>query len=379
MPFPPLPRNLVIPDGTGRFLANAGTLVPSGSPLVVSNSPEQVTQRLRGAGDQTIILHRTAAPGWRFRLFYHHQLVTRTGLFAGFALINRGTLPLEAYVARSSGPSQSRDPAVAGLSALQRYFGSRTFRPEADHYLGTIDPGGAQFVTDWLDRGVSMSGLFDLALRDPSGTSPADRQPPVTVVMLADRFAGSGSPDRKRALIDALLHHPIATPDPVRQQRTRATFAHADRQGTIGCEIGPEQNAGPQFVDLAGPYFGSDARPLPGEFERPQSPRALGALPEGSPGNYGVLYDLRIALTNRLSVSVGVTCLLNAAGGMGGSVLVVDNVVQSPRTILKAFDSWVWQEVTLAPGGTRATSLRFSLPGGANGAHRLFFWPHATS
>ena len=245
--------------------------------------------------------------------------------------------------------------------------------------MQTLHPGIPVSCSSLAEPGNTLTGIADIALRDPSGRLLGSKLPPVTLVMVADHGAFLYFRRDNTVLSRTLLHGPLATPDPVRAQRTRATFAHADREGTIQCDLDPATNGEPFFVDLAGPERGPYARPLVGEYERPMPPHGSGTLPEGNPGNYGVMYNLRITLTNRFPMPVKVSCILNAAGGPGGSALGLKEGYCSPRVFLNSFESWIWRDIVLAPGESRTEPLLFSLPGGANGAHRLYFWPQAVN
>ena len=145
--FLPLPPDLSVPDGTGLLFDGAMSVTPTGPPLVVSNSPEQMA-----GSEPVLVLCRVRLPEWRARLFFHHQNIGGPLRIAPFFL-NHGTAPLELYVARASGDSAERpggavdgDPAVAGLNTLRSYFESRSDGGEVDHYLATVAPGSRVLI-----------------------------------------------------------------------------------------------------------------------------------------------------------------------------------------------------------------------------------------
>lgn len=357
----PLPPDLRLPDGTGAPLP-LPTLAPSGPPLIVSNSPEQIAPFSGGA----VALDREQPGAARFRLFFHHQNVTGRSLQAGFAVSNlSSSRPVQVYVARNSQDfppgvtTNDRSPALAGRRALLNWCVSRHGAPDApgqDQFLGTLAPGASRLFTQPLRRQETLTGQYDLAVRF-EGSAGGAALPAVAVTTLA--YSG-GPPSAPRFL-------PLASPDPPASLHCRGLFLHADRRGRVDFTITPD--GVPQWLDLSGPVSGAFSRPIPGEYE----PSAQATLPNN--GNYGVVYDLDVSVTNPLPFPVKVHGLLNMAGGDGSSVLLVGEAVRSGPPVLKAAESWVFKELTLAPGGTNDFRLRYTLPGGSNGAHRLFFWP----
>jgi hypothetical protein len=145
----------------------------------------------------------------------------------------------------------------------------------------------------------------------------------------------------------------------------RGTFPHCDRNGAIECD-----SSDVYCLDLASPDEGKYSRPLGNEMEAATSdPMAR------NPGNYGVVYNLRITVHNRASSGVQVHCLLNAAGGCGYSGITLDGVFTENASLLNAYASWCFKTPQIPAAGTSTFHIRFSLPGGSSGAHRLFFWP----
>lgn len=377
--FMPIPFRRIIPDGTGAYLPNPPRLTSVGAPLIVSNSPEQIT-----GNSPLTILCRTMAPAWRFRLFFHHQNATGRPLRVGFALVNRSDRAIDIYMARNSGqptngPTCHNDPAVAGQNVLSTFFASRSVRTEEDRYVATIAPQGVYVSVQTVagggggSTGQCVAGMCDLAFRyaSGSGTESMNTAPLEVSTVAFDAAVVGMTPS-----LSLLTETPLAQPDAVLYQRTRGVYPHADRLGKISVDV--PMNGIPRWLDIAGPINGPYARPLPNEYEMVPLPRGGGQLAH-NPGNYGIVYDFEVILKNKQSIPIRMICLMNMAGGVGGSALLVNGVLSSPvqPSPLGAFHSWVWHESLLQPGATQTVRLRFSLPGGANGSHRLFFWPQA--
>lgn len=94
-----------------------------------------------------------------------------------------------------------------------------------------------------------------------------------------------------------------------------------------------------------------------------------------NPGNYGVVYHLSIAMRNPTDNSLHTRCLLSAAGGLSYSGVAVDQIFTECGKFLGAYQSWVFKDVTIPSQQIASSMLDFTLPGGSNGAHRLYIWP----
>jgi hypothetical protein len=269
-----------------------------------------------------------------------------------WALTNLDSQPLEVYLSRhSQGPpaAQSLDPSEAGRIALFNWFRSGLKDP-SDKWLHTLKPQESYFLEQVLPQGQTVTGMYDLGVRFQKGEP---RVPRVAVSVLAYAHRPRDP-----------LRLPLS-PEEAPGQVCRGTFRSHTRKARVRCPV-----TRVRWLDLAGPPTGRYACPLGQEYEPAlDAPRAV------NDGNYGVLYDLEIVLENTTPQPVKVTCLLNAAGGRGRSVLMVNGTLKESRTVLKAFQSWVFCEVPLAARESHIFHLQFSLPGGSSGAHRLFFWP----
>lgn len=352
--LPQLPADLCIADRTGDLIATP-RLEPVGNPLVVSNSPETI----RGLSGSAA-LYRTDLDSRHFRVFFHHLNASAPKLQIGVAITNPAgaPAPVELYMSYNSQmlPSECRstvdyDPATAGWQAMRNWFVSRT-RVGGDNYVQTLRPGQTRYIVQNVPYGATVTGMYDLGVRyaGPIGEVPTVKAAVVACDLLPP------SPDTL----------PLAPPDTVQSYR-RGVFAHDERWGQVECDVDAVR-----WLDLAGPCEGEFSNLLINEME-PASDDPRGS----NPGNYGVVYSLNIALRNASANSVGVRCLLSAAGGAGFSGLMVANGYCEPGRLLRPYGSWNYNTVVVPPRSRKTFNIKFTLPGGSSGAHRLYFWPEA--
>ena len=344
-PIPELPKDLHIVDTAGAQIAPPSLQV-AGPPLIVSNSPEVIPYAYPAA------LYRTLTASDHFRVFYHHQNGAGETLKIGIAITNpsKATRPIEVYVRKNSQllPKQHKrtvdfSPRIAGERALQYW----SISPSKEAYLCTLAPGKTYYILQDVPNGATTTGMHDFGVRN------AKAGVYVTAVTCT-----SAPPD------PTVLH--ILTPDRLNDGwYRRGVFPHSDRMGCIECDASRVS-----WLDIAGPEYGRHARPMKNETE------AATDDPDGrNPGNYGAVYSFHVVLKNPTSEPLKVRCLLNAAGGASSSLVTVNGAFAASGRALSAYDSWVCREVTIAPNKTSDFMLDFSLPGGSNGAHRLYFWP----
>ena len=94
-----------------------------------------------------------------------------------------------------------------------------------------------------------------------------------------------------------------------------------------------------------------------------------------NPGNYGVVYSLRLVIKNPTPDPVRTRCIISAAGGPSFSNIAVNQAYSESGKLLGSYGSWVFKDFSLDPTQTADFRLDLSLPGGSNGAHRLYIWP----
>ncbi|NUQ00456.1 MAG: hypothetical protein HUU35_11445, partial [Armatimonadetes bacterium] len=217
----------------------------------------------------------------------------------------------------------------------------------AEQLLATLQPGESWAALQAEGAGQTLTVMDNFQLSATRGEPRAE----VAVVALADL---AGDP----------WGLPLAVPDPQGPVRCRGWFDHADRQGQVSVPL-----TRVQWLDLAGPTRGPYARHLPGEYEPNHEPGE-----DHNRGNYGVLYELDVSLENPGPAALTPYLLLNSAGGPGGLVATVDGELKTSR-MLPAYGSMLLARPAVPAGGVTVVKLVFSLPGGASGAHRLFFWP----
>jgi len=350
-PLPLLPSSMCIPDLTGAPLAPPN-LVMTGVPLVLSNSPETLVGAWTDAG-----LYRVSLTRDHFRVFFHHRNMTGNPLKIGIAITNPAAAKnsVVLYAGRNCqmlpGACQSTvstDPATAGSIALRNWFQSK---PD-DSYLRALAPGTTYYALQDVPHESTATGMYDFGVRVAGKSKDA---PNVIVTVLA-----CVTPPYDPTAID------IPQPEKTRDgSYRRGTFAHSDRVGTIECDVSQVY-----WLDIAGPSAGPHARPLGNEVERAMDD------PNGmNPGNYGVVYSLRVIIKNPTPDPVRTRCIISAAGGPSFSNIAVNQAYSESGKLLGSYGSWVFKDFSLDPSQVSDFRLNFSLPGGSNGAHRLYIWP----
>lgn len=351
--LPPLPKDLKLPHISGAQMTRP-TLEMKGFPLVISNSPETLKD-----WSGNVALYRTTLSNNHFRVFFHHLNSTGRALKIGIAITNQDKdNPIQLFAGRNSQclPGDTRktvstDPATAGRYALHNFFVSRT-NPQAELPLLSMLPGKTSYMLQDVPTGSTIAGMYDFTVKAKENTTP---NVVVTVI------ACTKSPDDPRKI-------PMLPPkkDGPNWHR-RGTFAHSDRSGQLMCDASHIY-----WLDIAGPHEGPYCRSLGNEMEWATDD------PQGfNPGNYGVIYHLKIGLMNVADKAMLVRALMSAAGGSGYSDITINGKQMDCKKMLKAFESWIFKEDRVESGSSSNFEMEFSLPGGSSGAHRLFFWPVA--
>lgn len=353
---PPLPAGLRISDRAGDLI-NPPRLETLGEPLVVSNSPETIRDI-----SYPVALCRASLSSQHFRVFFHHLNAAAPQLQIGVAITNPANAPspVELYVGYNSQllPRECRrtvdyDPATAGWQAMRNWFVSRT-RIHGDQWLHTLQPGQTRYIVQKVPYGATATGMYDFGVR----SAGSDAAPPAVQVAVV---AGSSLPPS----VDMLPQEPADNGS--YSWHRRGLFAHSERWGQVEADM-----TGVRWLDLAGPPEGEFSNIMPNEMEESaDDPAGL------NPGNYGVVYSLNVVLHNPTSQKLRVRCLLNAAGGPSFSGLMLGQDYVEAGKLLDSYKSWTYNTVEVAPGRRESYTIKFTLPGGGSGAHRLYFWPEA--
>lgn len=346
-----LPSDLRIYDKTGVQI-DPPDLELGGMPLIMSNSSETI-KTFSGAS----AFYRTKISKDHFRVFFHHLNATSETLRIGIAITNPSSAKsaVELYIGQNSqGLPTKREstvhssPVAVGGIALRNWFLSSN----KDSYLATLKPGKTYYLLQNTAPGATITGMYDFGIKAAKKNAPVPNV--FTTVLIckdtpADPTVISVLPPEKS---DGGWYR-------------RGTFAHSERTGRVECDT-----THVHWIDIAGPHEGKYACPMKNEFEH-----AIDDPNGFNPGNYGVVYSLRISLKNPSSQIARVRSVLSAAGGISRSNVKVNGTYLDSGKTLCAYESWVCKDVIINPGQTVQFNLKFSLPGGSSGAHRLYFWP----
>lgn len=353
-------------------------LRPSGGALLLSDSPEQIT-------DTTTLpaaFYRDSLQG-SFRVFYHHQNVTANSLNIAVAITNT-TTRTEILFSRGRGANSNYYPNAAGQSALADFLSNH----RTVSFLALLAPGQTYYSVQENESGNTASGIEEYVLITLPGKSSSSL--PLSLLQHLEKIASSGETEIQsllapgfsagRASVTTLVYSgdqpttptslPILTPD---SDHIRGTFPHFDRLGTFAIDTA----LGVQGLDIdtAPPGFPySDV--MPGEYEY-----GVDAVDDGAKvynnGNYGVLYKFMIAITEKATFAtrpLGV--LMQPTGGVGSYVMVTNG-----RKMLSPYvdytSAWWFHEV-ISPRQIVTLFLETSLTGGSAGPQQLYFVPNFT-
>ncbi len=317
-------------NGMGQELPHPA-LYPQGPVLLLSNSPEALDD------DAPVVLYRDSVSG-SFRVFLHHTNKAGQDLHVGIGFTNANDRPC--HVALSGAPSgipleTDHDPTVAGARAFEAWLNAH---PE-DRFAFDLAPGETHWEEVTLRPGATVTGMVDGQV---SGGVP------VTVCV------ASGYP-----LPTDPTDTPVAAKGPPFR---RGTFPHGERLGNVGFDANVLS-----WLDVGSPPKGRWSRVSPGEYETGHD--ATTGQDVYNDGNFGVVYRLEVHVSPHQGP---VSLMLDAAGGLSRFVLAVDGrPYQFPGPIL-AYQAWRFLRLD-AEGGD--FELLVTVPGGSNGAARLYFVP----
>lgn len=285
-------------------VVNAPVQIADPDILLVSNRPEKIT-------DSGLLFQEALAPGRSARLLYHHLNGTPgQARVLKITLHNPGATRARVhYLAGHAGPSG--DPIFVGYASTQRFLDALV---AGRGYMVEVPSGGTTTFTAYaLPPLALVSGLMQFQVTEGG---PVDLVVHVRVPWLLD---GTVMTDLG----------PYAFPHP------RGTFP-----GSV--------------VDLA--------RELPAH--QAASVTDLGVASalrdlrtgEALVGDYGVLYRLRLRLTNPTDREVGAALVANAAGGLARGLYYING---SPVDVglMRASEEREIAAFTLGPGATRDVTV----------------------
>lgn len=351
------------------------TLTPFGGKLILSDSPEQITNTsvLPGA------MYRDQVQG-QFRVFYHHQNVSSATVNIGVAITNTTSEP-ELLFARGQGRGLNLYPDVAGQSALSEFISSHN----SVSFLKLLSPGETYWSVQSVPQNDTASAILEYVLITKQNQTTVSSLPlallqdlspsqnPLSPLSLPAGF-GSGA-----ATVTTAAYSGQQPSDPTTLSvlpsdgHTRGTFPHFDRFGkfAIGASAGLQELS----VDTAPPGhpYSND---MPGEYEL-----GVDAVDGGNQvydgGNYGVLYYFQILIQNvSPTKSLPFGLLMQPSGGFGHYVMYTDgSLALSPY--VSYTHAWWFHELTVH-GPSTIINLQTSLTGGSYGPQKLLFDPGFT-
>jgi hypothetical protein len=278
------------------------------SVLLYSNDPESV----RACGTLFRGVVDTAAPA---RLFYHHQNKTGRAFIFQVHVLNPGSEPAEVQLVEAdAGPFL--DPIQVGHRAGMKYL------PAAANdvgYIARIPAHGSRAVyTISVADELTVSGIYNL--RVVTGGP---------LVVQIDAATELGRPEVSESLLDQARNDPRAFPSPQKNEQ----YSYACGQRWTFMSLGRKAISG-----------GSPDRKL---F-----------------GNYGVLYNLTLKLTNPTDEVRTVRVVLSPeAGWARGAFLIDGKLVEAPQ-IAPPGETTLWS-VKLAPQEERSLRIQGMPLGGS--------------
>ena len=309
------------------------TLTPTGGKLIFSDSPETFSE--------TGAFYRDTAEG-EFRVFWHHQNTSNRTMTVAVAVTNESDETVLLY-SKGSGVGTNIYVDVAGQLALKEFM--RTLGTKK--MLAILRPGEHYFIESPTGAMQTTDGIAQFEAVRQRGHKPAT----VTVTVLGYDEKPE-HPERMHIL-------------PMTDYTVRGTFPHFDRLGII--EYDPAM--GNVYLSIDSAATGPWKNDMPGEYEEGWS--AVDNMPVINNGNYGVLYQWTVNITNSQKTPQQVNVWLHPSGGFGHYTLKWKNQIHNSG-YLDYTRAWNFETVNIgAKGGTY--SMWTSLTGGSFGPQTIYF------
>ncbi|UYO04723.1 hypothetical protein [Paenibacillus sp. PSB04] len=307
-------------------------LTGTGGSLILSDSPE--SPKVEGA------YYRDAVTG-SFRVFWHHQNMTGEPLTVAVAVTNTSAEPVMLF---SEGIGLATDyyPDVAGQMALADFMSNRA----AQKKEAILQPGESYYLTALAENTHTASGIANFAAYTQQGHGDAT----VTVTTLGYKEQPA---------------NPLDVPILPKDVHVRGTFPHADRTGTLDYNT----SSGNSLIRISSAASGPWSDSMPGEYEEGWNAVDGGTVINN--GNYGVMYNLSVAINNEEDVKRVISVYDNPSGGAGHYVIGWGrDLLQSP--FVNYQKAWKFTEFTVNKKG-KTIAAELSLTGGAAGPQTLYF------
>lgn len=309
------------------------TLAQTGGKLILSDSPE--TFSTVGA------FYRDTATG-SFRVFWHHQNSSVKGDVVAAAITNTSGVNVEVF-SQGVGVATNVYPDVAGQQALTQFMQSHADKK----YVTTLKPGESYYVEASTPAGDTTSGIAQFA------TYRQDSHQPATVTVTTLNYQSQPSDPTTVSILPSDSH-------------TRGSFPHFNRAGVLNYDL----SQGNAYIRLSSANAGRWSDSLPGEYEAGTDVVDGGSTVYDN-GNYGVLYNLTVQVTNGTHAPRRLTVWDNPSGGYGHYVMQWNNQL-SDSGFLSYSNAWRFAEATTGAVQNHY-QLETSLPGGASGPQVIYF------
>jgi hypothetical protein len=308
-------------------------LKQTGGKLILSDSPE--TYKTDGA------FYRDTAKG-EFRVFWHHQNRSGETRYVALAITNTSSSNVQLF-SEGSGVSVDYYPDVAGQDALVSFLQDRYEK----HFITTLSPGESYFVENQADDLDTVSGIAQFASYTQHSHLPAA----VTVTTL--NYQERPAHPEKVMILEGDSH-------------IRGSFPHFNREGVL--DYDPAQGNG--LIRISSAESGKWSDKLPGEYEQGIDV-VDGNKPVMNNGNYGVVYNLTVNVSNSFHAPQRISVYDNPSGGFGHYVMEWQNHIQKSGFLSYQY-AWRFAEFETGADGNQYF-FTTSLPGGASGPSTLYF------
>lgn len=292
-------------EGTARVrVHNAGVSLADPDVLLVSNRPERITA-------SGLLFRETLETGRAARLLYHHlNGIPGRSLVLKVTLRNAGAGRARVhYTSGLAGPSH--DPVFVGYAATRRFLAALV--AGQGYFVDVPDGGAATFTAYTLPPDALVSGLMQVQVTQGG---------PVEVVV--------------HVRAPYLLDHTVTTDlGPTAFPHPRGTFPGA----LVEIERDLPAHMPAPVVDLGVSAGLRDVR-----------------TGEALIGDYGVLYRVRLRLTNPTGREVNTVLAANAAGGLARGLFLVDGAV-TDAGLMRPYEDREIAPLAVAPGESRTVTV----------------------